>query len=48
MRATVGEETGVKAAGGIRSLEDLLLMVRAGANRIGTSASVAIMEASRR
>lgn len=48
MRATVGEEMGVKAAGGIRTLEDLLLMVRAGANRIGTSASVAIMEASRR
>jgi deoxyribose-phosphate aldolase len=48
MRAAVGREMGVKAAGGIRNLEDLLLMVRAGANRIGTSASVAIMEASRR
>jgi len=48
MRATVGEEMGVKAAGGIRTLEDVLLMVRAGADRIGTSASVAIMEAARR
>lgn len=48
MRATVGEEMGVKAAGGIRTLEDVLLMMRAGANRIGTSASVAIMEAARR
>jgi deoxyribose-phosphate aldolase len=48
MRATVGEDMGVKAAGGIRSLEDLLSMVRAGANRIGTSAGVAIMEAAGR
>jgi deoxyribose-phosphate aldolase len=46
MRATVGEDMGVKAAGGIRSLEDLLIMVRAGANRIGTSAGTAIMEAA--
>jgi deoxyribose-phosphate aldolase len=46
MRATVGEDVGVKAAGGIRSLEDFLIMVRAGANRIGTSAGVAIMEAA--
>ncbi len=48
MRATVGPEMGVKAAGGIRTLEDLLAMVRAGANRIGTSAGAAIMEAARR
>ncbi len=48
MRATVGPDMGVKAAGGIRTLEDLLLMVRAGANRIGTSSSLAIMEAARR
>jgi deoxyribose-phosphate aldolase len=48
MRATVGPEMGVKAAGGIRSLEDLLTMVEAGANRIGTSAGAAIMEAARR
>ncbi len=45
MRATVGPNIGVKASGGIRSLEDLNKMVEAGANRIGTSAGVAIMEA---
>ena len=48
MRAAVGPEMGVKAAGGIRNLEDLLGMVRAGANRIGTSAGPAILEAARR
>jgi deoxyribose-phosphate aldolase len=48
MRATVGPDMGVKASGGIRSLEDLRTMVRAGANRIGTSSGVAIMEAARR
>jgi deoxyribose-phosphate aldolase len=45
MRRTVGDEMGVKAAGGIRSLEDALQMVEAGANRIGSSASVRIVEA---
>jgi deoxyribose-phosphate aldolase len=44
MRAVVGGEIGVKAAGGIRSLEDLQKMVSAGATRIGASASVKIME----
>lgn len=44
MRAVVGRETGVKAAGGIRSLEDLKKMVSAGATRIGASASVRIVE----
>lgn len=38
MRQTVGNEMGVKASGGIRTHEDLLKMVEAGANRIGTSA----------
>ncbi len=47
MRATVGPNTGVKAAGGIWTFEDLRAMVRAGANRIGTSAGVRIMEALR-
>ena len=37
MRETVGEEMGVKASGGVRTHEDLLAMVEAGANRIGTS-----------
>jgi deoxyribose-phosphate aldolase len=44
MRAVVGSEIGVKAAGGVRSLEDLKKMVCAGATRIGASASVKIME----
>ena len=48
MRQVVGPEMGVKAAGGIRTLEDLRRMVAAGANRIGVSSSVAIVEASAR
>ncbi len=45
MRATVGAEFGVKAAGGIRTLADALAMFEAGANRLGTSASAAILSA---
>jgi deoxyribose-phosphate aldolase len=45
MRKTVGKSMGVKAAGSIRSLEDALKMLEAGANRIGTSAGVSIVEA---
>lgn len=37
MRKTVGPEMGVKASGGVRTHEDLLAMVEAGATRIGTS-----------
>lgn len=37
MRKTVGPDMGVKASGGVRTHEDLLAMVEAGANRIGTS-----------
>lgn len=44
MRQTVGPQMGVKAAGGIRTLDDALRMVRAGASRLGTSASVAILQ----
>jgi len=43
MRGVVGKDVGVKASGGIRSAEDALQMIRAGANRIGASASVAIV-----
>ena len=43
MRAAVGEDFGVKASGGIRSLADALTMIDAGANRIGTSASATIL-----
>jgi deoxyribose-phosphate aldolase len=46
MRRTVGAQMGVKAAGGIRSLDDLKQMAAAGATRIGASASVKIMEAA--
>lgn len=46
MRRTVGAEMGVKASGGIRSYEDAMRMIAAGANRIGTSASVGIVEAA--
>ena len=37
MRAAVGPDMGVKASGGVRTHEDLIAMVEAGANRIGTS-----------
>ena len=45
MRRTVGPEMGVKASGGIRSLEDAKAMVEAGANRLGTSSGAAIVKA---
>lgn len=48
MRRVVGAEMGVKASGGIRTLEDLKSMVAAGASRIGASASVKIVEATAR
>jgi deoxyribose-phosphate aldolase len=44
MRGVVGQQIGVKASGGIRNAEDLLKMVDAGANRIGTSAGVSIVK----
>jgi len=44
MRGVVGHTMGVKAAGGIRSARDLLARVEAGASRIGSSASVAIVQ----
>jgi deoxyribose-phosphate aldolase len=43
MRKVVGDDVGVKASGGIRSAEDAMKMIQAGANRIGASASVAII-----
>jgi deoxyribose-phosphate aldolase len=44
MRGVVGLRIGVKAAGGIRTAAQLMEMVDAGANRIGTSASVQIVQ----
>jgi deoxyribose-phosphate aldolase len=43
MRDAVGLEFGVKASGGIRTLADVMGMIDAGANRVGTSASAAIL-----
>jgi deoxyribose-phosphate aldolase len=43
MRRIVGNELGVKASGGVRTAEDALKMAQAGANRLGASASVAIV-----
>ena len=44
MRLSVGPEMGVKAAGGIRSYQELKAMLSAGATRIGASASVRILQ----
>ena len=44
MRRTVGAEIGVKASGGIRDYAAVMAMIEAGADRIGSSASVAIMK----
>jgi deoxyribose-phosphate aldolase len=46
MRSVVGPGMGVKASGGIRTLQDLQTMAAAGASRIGASASVKIVEAT--
>jgi deoxyribose-phosphate aldolase len=46
MRAAVGPQMGVKASGGIRTLQDVKAMTAAGATRIGASASVKIVEAT--
>ncbi len=44
MRGVVGDRLGVKAAGGIRTVETALAMVAAGADRLGCSASLAIVQ----
>jgi deoxyribose-phosphate aldolase len=44
MRKTVGDQMGVKAAGGIRDYKKAIAMIKAGASRIGTSSGVAIAE----
>jgi deoxyribose-phosphate aldolase len=45
LRGVAGGRCGVKASGGVRTLEDARAMLEAGANRIGASASVAIVQA---
>jgi deoxyribose-phosphate aldolase len=47
MRRVVGPKMGVKASGGVRTLDDLLKMVEAGATRIGSSSGVKIMAEAR-
>ena len=44
MRFVVGDDLGVKASGGIRSYDDALNMIKAGASRLGASAGVAIIK----
>lgn len=44
MRETVGPDLGVKASGGIRTLEAAIAMIEAGATRLGVSAAVSILE----
>lgn len=45
MKSVVGDDVLVKAAGGIRNSDDFLAMISAGADRIGTSSGVKIIEA---
>jgi deoxyribose-phosphate aldolase len=44
MRETVGTDMGVKASGGVRSYQDAVSFIEAGASRVGASASIAICE----
>ena len=45
VRSVIGREMGIKAAGGIRTYEQAMAVINAGANRIGTSTGTAIVEA---
>ncbi|MCK4312493.1 MAG: deoxyribose-phosphate aldolase [Candidatus Cloacimonetes bacterium] len=47
MRKTVGPDIGVKASGGIMNFKDAWRMIKAGANRLGTSAGVMILEGAK-
>ena len=44
LRKIVGNQMGVKAAGGIRTYEDALKMINAGASRLGASSGIKILE----
>ncbi|MCW1296926.1 MAG: deoxyribose-phosphate aldolase [Candidatus Parvarchaeota archaeon] len=48
MREVVGSAMGIKASGGIKTIEQVIEMIKAGATRIGASASVEIIEDLRR
>lgn len=43
MRETVGPEMGVKASGGVRTYDDAIAMLKAGANRLGSSSTMKIV-----
>lgn len=43
LRSIVGSDFGVKAAGGVRTYDDAVNIIKAGANRIGTSGAIAII-----
>ena len=47
MRETVKDALGVKASGGIHSYEEAMAMVEAGANRIGASSGIKIVEGAK-
>ena len=47
MRQTVGQDIGVKASGGVRDSKGAISMVEAGANRIGASATIAILSGAK-
>lgn len=47
MRKTVGPDLGVKASGGVRTREDALQMIEAGASRIGASSGISIVEGTK-
>lgn len=47
MRKTVGPDIGVKASGGVRDSKGAIAMVEAGANRIGASATIAILSGAK-
>lgn len=44
MRETVGPNIGVKASGGVRTREDMIALIEAGASRIGTSSGPKLMK----
>ncbi len=47
MRAVVGPDIGVKASGGVRNIDDAEAVIAAGANRIGASSSIEIVQCKR-
>lgn len=44
MRATVGPDMGVKASGGVKTYEDAIAMIEAGATRLGSSSGISIVQ----